>query len=373
MSSSGTPFRGLGVILLVTAVLLSACGGAATPTPAEAPEATTASAEPLIVAFAHVGPVSDEGWTWSHDQGRLAVEAAFPNVETMTIESMPFSEDATRALEGLVAAGANMVFVTSGYADYLYEVARAHPDVAFFECGAPGPEDLTNLVGYAIDSHNVAYLLGMTAGLLTESNKLGYVGAYPGIYGDVNAFELGALSVNPEAISEVVFVNSWFDPAAESQAANALIDDGVDVLYGIMDDPTYLTVAEERGVWAVMWNTDMRRYGPNAYVSSVLLNWNDFYVSEVQAYLDGAWTGGRFVSLPLGEGVDRDAWGQNVPADVQTQVEAVREQILGGWSPFVGPISDAGGTVRVESGVAMAWSDIVLAWDWPIEGIQVRE
>jgi basic membrane protein A len=373
MSESRSPFHLLGVVLLTAAVLLSACGGAATPAATEAPIATEVAAEPLIVAFAHVGPVSDEGWTWSHDQGRLAVEAAFPNVQTMTIESMPFSEDATRALEGLVAAGAKMVFVTSGYADYLYEVARAHPDVAFFECGAPGPEDLTNLVGYAIDSHNVAYLLGMAAGLLTESNKLGYVGAYPGTYGDVNAFELGARSVNPEAISEVVFVNSWFDPAAESQAANALIDDGVDVLYGIMDDPTYLTVAEERGVWAIMWNTDMRRYGPNAYVSSVLLNWNDFYVSEVRAFLDGTWTGGRYVSLPLGHGVDRDAWGQNVPTDVQTQVDAVREQILGGWSPFVGPISDASGTVRVESGVAMAWADIVLAWDWPIEGVQVRQ
>jgi len=372
MSRSDTPFRRLGVVLLVAAVLLTACGGAATPAPTEAPVATEAVAEPLIVAFAHVGPVSDEGWTWSHDQGRLAVEAAFPNVQTMTIESMPFSDDATRALEGLVAAGAKMVFVTSGYADYLYQVAEAHPDVAFFECGAPGP-DLSNLVGYAIDSHNVAYLLGVAAGLLTESNKLGYVGAYPGMYGDVNAFELGALSVNPDAITEVVFVNSWFDPAAESQAANALIDDGVDVLYGIMDDPTYLTVAEERGVWAVMWNTDMRRFGPNAYVSSVLLNWDDFYVSEVQAYLDGAWTGGRFVTLPLGGGVDRDAWGENVPTEIQTQVDAVREQILGGWTPFVGPIRDASGTVRVESGVTAGWADVMLAWDWPIEGIQVRE
>ncbi len=372
MSRSVTPFHRLGIVLLVAAVLLTACGGAATPAPTEAPVATEAVAEPLIVAFAHVGPISDEGWTWSHDQGRLAVEAAFPNVETMTIESMPFSEDATRALEGLVAAGAKMVFVTSGYADYLYQVAEAHPDVAFFECGAPGP-DLPNLVGYAIDSHNVAYLLGVAAGLLTESNKLGYVGAYPGMYGDVNAFELGALSVNPEAIAEVVFVNSWFDPAAESQAANALIDDGVDVLYGIMDDPTYLSVAEERGVWAAMWNTDMRRFGPNAYVSSVLLNWDDFYVSEVQAYLDGTWTGGRFVTLPLGDGVDRDAWGQNVPTDIQTQVDAVREQILGGWTPFVGPIRDASGTVRVESGVTAGWADVMLAWDWPIEGIQVRE
>jgi len=359
-------------IFLLFAVLLSACAKTETPPPTEAMETTSESNEPLIVAFAHVGPVSDEGWTWSHDQGRIAVEQAFPNVETITIESMPFSEDASRALEGLVAAGAKVVFVTSGYADYLYEVARAHPDVAFFESGAPGP-DLPNLVGYAIDSHNVAYLIGAAAGLLTESNKLGYIGAYPGIYGDVNAFELGALSVNPEAITEVVFVNSWFDPAAESQAANALIDDGVDFLYGIMDDPTYLSVAEERGVWAAMWNTDMRRFGPNAYVSSVLLNWDDFYVNEVQAIIDGTWTGNRYVSLPLGEGVDRDAWGQNVPAEVQTQVDAIREEILGGWNPFVGPIKDSSGTLRVEDGVQMEWADIVLAWDWPMEGIQVKE
>ncbi|MCJ7569676.1 MAG: BMP family ABC transporter substrate-binding protein [Anaerolineales bacterium] len=372
MSKSAYRFKYLCPVILIAVLLLSACAKAEPPAPTEAQESSASTTEPLIVAFAHVGPVSDEGWTYSHDQGRIAVEEAFPNVETITIESMPFSEDATRALEGLVAAGAKIVFVTSGYADYIYEAAKAHPEVAFFECGAPGP-DLANLVGYAIDAHNVTYLLGVAAGLMTESNKLGYIGAYPGAYGDVNAFELGALSVNPDATTAVVFINSWFDPAAVDQAANALIDDGADFLYGITADPTYLSVAEELGVWAATWNTDMRRFGPNAYVSSVLLNWNDFYVNEVQAFIDGTWTGNRYVSLPLGGGVDRDAWGQNVPENVQTQVDAVREEILGGWSPFVGPIKDSSGTLRVEVGVPMEWADIVLAWDWPMEGIRVKE
>jgi basic membrane lipoprotein Med (substrate-binding protein (PBP1-ABC) superfamily) len=282
---------------------------------------------------------------------------------------MPYSEDATRTLEQFVADGAKMIFVTSGYADYLYKVVEAHPDVAFLECGSGGP-GYPNLVQYAIDNYYPAYLIGMAAGLLTKTDKLGYIGAYPGYYTDINAFVLGAQSVNPDVTMTPVYVNSWFDPSAESQAANALIDSKVDVLYGIMDDPAYLQTAEERGVWAAMWNTDMRKYGPNAYISSVLLNWDDFYINEVRDYLNGTWKGGRIVYLPLGKGVDRDAWGENVPQEVQQQVDAVREKMINeGFNPFVGPIKDATGTVRVPAGQTMTDDEIRFTWDWAVDGV----
>jgi basic membrane protein A len=176
--------------------------------------------------------------------------------------------------------------------------------------------------------------------------------------------------VNPDATMIPVYVNSWFDPSAETQAANALIDSQVDVLYGIMDDPAYLKVAEERGVWAAMWNTDVRKYGPHAYISSVLLDWNDFYVNEVRDYLNGTWQGGRIVYLPLGQGVDRDAWGENVPMDVQQQVDAVRTRMMNeGYNPFVGPIKDATGEVRVAAGETMTDDYIRFSWDWAVEGV----
>jgi basic membrane protein A len=353
-------------IIIILSIILSGCQSAAQ----TSPESTTATTQQTLkIAFAHTGPITDEGWTWSHDQGRLAVEAAFPNVETVYVESMPYSEDATRILEQFVSDGAKMVFVTSGYADYLYKVVEAHPDVAFLECGSGGP-GYPNLVQYAIDNYYPAYLIGMAAGLLTKTNKLGYVGAYPGYYTDINAFTLGAQSVNPDATMIPVYVNSWFDPSAETQAANALIDSQVDVLYGIMDDPAYLKVAEERGVWAAMWNTDVRKYGPHAYISSVLLNWNDFYVNEVRDYLNGTWQGGRIVYLPLGQGVDRDAWGENVPMDVQQQVDAVRMKMIDeGYNPFIGPIKDASGEVRVAAGETMTDDYIRFSWDWAVEGV----
>jgi basic membrane lipoprotein Med (substrate-binding protein (PBP1-ABC) superfamily) len=349
-------------LLIVISLLLGGCQPAAQPTAAP-------TQQTIKVAFAHTGPITDEGWTWSHDQARKALEAALPNIKTVYVESMPYSEDATRTLEQFVADGAKMVFVTSGYADYLYKVVEAHPDVAFLECGSGGP-GYPNLVQYAIDYYYPAYLMGMAAGLLTKTNKLGYVGSFPGSYTDINAFTLGAQSVNPQVTMMPVYVNSWFDPSAETQAANALIDSKVDVLYGIMDDPAYLKAAEERGVWAAMWNTDMRKYGPKAYISSVLLNWNDFYIKEVQAYLNGTWKGGRIVYLPLGQGVDRDAWGENVPKDVQQRVDAVREKMLKeSYNPFVGPIYDVEGVVRVPAGQTMSADDIRFKWDWAVQGV----
>lgn len=350
------------LLMITISLIISGCQ--------PAPQATAApSQQTLKIAFAYTGPITDEGWTWSHEQARLAVEAAFPNVKTVYVENMPYTEDATRILEQFVNDGAKMVFVTSGYADYLYKVVEAHPDVAFFEAGSGGP-GYSNLVQYAIDYYYPAYLMGMAAGLITKTNKLGYVGGFPGSYTDINAFTLGAQSVNPNVTMSPVYVNSWFDPSAETQAANALIDAQVDVLYGIMDDPAYLKVAEERGVWAAMWNTDMRKYGPHAYISSVLLNWNDFYIKEIQDYMNGTWKGDRIVYLPLGQGVDRDAWGENVPLDIQQKVDAVRlKMIKENYNPFVGPITDAKGVIRIPAGQTMSIDDIRFNWDWAVQGV----
>lgn len=362
------------ILVVLVATVLGACAPAApaeeTAPPAE--EETTAPAEETVkIAFAHVGPISDEGWTWSHDQGMKAVEEAFPNVETAYVESMPFSDEASRTLEQFVADGAKMIFITSEYADFVYKVADAHPDVVFLETNGHRPTD--NLVAYYVEHEDPSYLIGMAAGLLTKSNKLGYVGSfpYPSVYTSVNAFHLGARSVNPDVTTNVVLINSWFDPSAARQAAEALVDGGADFLFGIMDEAAYLEVAEERGVWAAMWNTDIRRFGPNAYVSSILLDWGPFYVSEVEAYLNGTWEGNRMVLLPLGGGVDRDEWGQNVPQEVRDQVDVVRERrmINEDYNPFVGPIYDAEGNLRVPEGEELTDEFLYKDWDWAVEGV----
>jgi basic membrane lipoprotein Med (substrate-binding protein (PBP1-ABC) superfamily) len=337
---------------------------------APAPLGTPIDPKDLIIAFGHVGPISDEGWTWSHHRGREAIAKAYPQAKILEVENIPFSSQASRIFTQFVQEGANLVFITSGYGDFLYDVAKKNPDVAFMECGRQPKQP--NVVGFYIQHWQPSYLLGMASAMLSKSNKLGYIASFPvaAVLANVNSFQLGARSVNPQIQTQVVSINSWFDPQAATQAANALIDAGCDVLYGIMDEPAYLQVAEKRGKWAVLWNTDIRRFGPNAYVSSLMLDWDAFYLAQVKARLEGAWKGDRTAELlPLGKGTDRDSWGQNVPKDVAAKVDEVRERMLKGYSPFVGPIADAKGEVRIPAGTEMDTNTLYVNWRWPMQGI----
>ena len=323
--------------------------------------------EKAVIAFGHTGPVTDEGWTWSHDQGMKAVQAAFPKLKTVFVESIPYSADATRTFRQFVSQGANMVFATSNYGDFLYDVAKKSPDVAFYECD--GRKPLDNLSNYYLAHWYPTYVTGVAAGLMSKSGKLGYVGSFPvpSVFSGTNAFLMGARSVNPNATMQVITINSWFDPQAATQAGSALLDNGCDLLFGIMDEAGYLQVAEQRGVWAAMWNTDIRRYGPNSYVSSVIIDFKKFYVDQVGKRLAGTWSPSETL-LQMGSGVDRDVWGAKVPADVAKAADDVRDKIVGGWSPFVGEIKDATGTVRVAKDQKM--TDLELYnWDWSVEGV----
>jgi basic membrane lipoprotein Med (substrate-binding protein (PBP1-ABC) superfamily) len=323
--------------------------------------------ESALIAFGHVGPVADEAWTWSHDQGMKAVQAAFPRLKTVMVESVPFSADASRIFRRFVSQGASMVFATSNYGDFLYDVARRAPDVAFFECDGRNP--LANVGTYYVAHWYPSYVAGVAAGMMSRSGKLGYIASFPvpSVYSGANAFLMGARTVNPAATIQVIAINKWFDPQASTQAASALIDNGADLLFGIMDEAGYLQVAEKRGVKAVMWGTDLRRYGPKAYVTSVVIDFRKFYVDQVRLRLAGHWTPPT-VLLPLGAGVDVDAWGASVPQDVRQRGDAARSKLLSGWSPFVGPLKDNKGATRVAAGKTMSESELY-NWDWPIEGV----
>jgi basic membrane protein A and related proteins len=377
------------VSLSVLLATLVACTQPAAPAPAPAqPTAAPAKAEPaaaptaaqpagekkpLSIGFGYVGPVSDGGWTMTHDEARKAIEAAFPGqVKTAYVENMPYSEEASRAIEQFIADGAKMIIINSEYADFVSNVAEKHPDVIFIECD--GHKVLQNQSWYYINHWDPTYLIGMAAGLMTKSNKLGYIGSFPvaSIYSSANAFQLGAQSVNPNVKTKVVLINSWFDPAKASQAANALIDDGADFIMDMMDETAALQVEEKRGVWGATWNTDQRAAAPTKYVSSVALNWKDFYISQVKSVLDGTWNNAP-VLLPMGKGVDRDAWGPNVPQDVQKKVDAVREKMMKeGFAPFKGPIKDTTGKVRVPEGTTMT-ADELYNWEWAVEGVSGLE
>lgn len=324
--------------------------------------------EDLIVGFGHVGPVTDEGWTWSHHQGVLAIQKAYPKIpKILEVENVPYSADATRTYRQMVSEGAKMIFDTSSTGDFLHEVVKRAPDVAFNECD--GRTLLDNLSWYYVAHWYPTYVIGVAAGHLSKTGKLGYVASFPvsSVFSSTNAFLMGARTVNPNATLQTVVINSWFDPQAATQAGTALIDNGCDFLFGIMDEAGYLQVAEKRGVWAAMWNTDIRRYGPNSYVSSVVLDWEPFYVDTVKKRIEGSWTSGGTL-LPMGGGIDRDAWGEKVPADVAKAADDVRDKILGGWSPFTGELKDKDGKVRLEAGKTMTDMELY-NWDWSVEGV----
>ena len=320
------------------------------------------------IAFGHIGPISDGGWTFTHHRALLAVKAAYPAAKYLEVESIPVSADATRTFRQFVENGANIVFVTSEYGDLLGSVAEDATDVAFLECD--GHNVSANLSSYYIQHWMVSYILGVAAGQLSHG-RLGFVGSLPvpSVYGCTNAFLLGARSVNPKATIQVILINSWFDPQAASQAASALIQNGVDLIYSNLDDTSVLAVAEKAGIRAVTWNTDMRASGPNAYVSSAVLDWNAFCIGQVGRRLAGQWSGGAATLLPLGGGVDRGAWGARVPAEVGAKADAVRQRILHeGYNPFSGEIRDSAGTVRVKAGETMTEAALD-GWFWPVEGV----
>jgi basic membrane lipoprotein Med (substrate-binding protein (PBP1-ABC) superfamily) len=324
-----------------------------------------------LIGFAFVGSVADQGYTGSHNQARLFVEEQLGDkVKTVMVDSIPYSDETSRTLEQFVADGAKMIITNSQLGDFISKVSDRYTEVAFLE--GNGPQQQTdNKSSFYVNHWDPSYLIGMMAGLLSKTGKLGFVASFPidSVYSGVNSFILGARSVNPNATCTVVTINSWFDPSKATQAAEALVSDGCDFLFGIMAEASYLQVAEKEGIWAAMWSTDVRRFGPNAYVSSVMLDWKKLYLDEVKKVLDGTWKGNRLVLLPMGEGVDRDSWGKNVPEQLQWMVDAVRDHMIGGWSPFVGPIKDKDGKVKIPAGEKLTEKYMYDSWLWSVEGV----
>jgi basic membrane lipoprotein Med (substrate-binding protein (PBP1-ABC) superfamily) len=351
--------------------MLALAGGAAATSlvsPAFAAGLPPVKEENAVIAFGHEGPISDEGWTYTHHLGLEAIQKAFPKAKYIEVQNIPYSADATRTFRQMVSQKANLVVISGEFGDLLSDVANKAPNTAWMECN--GHSVAANRDWYYVKHWYPTYVTGVAAALMSKTGKLGYVGSLPvpSVYGGVNAFIMGARSVNPKATMQVILINSWFDPQAAAQAGTALIDNGCDCLFGIMDEAAYLQVAEKRGAYAVMWNTDVRRYGPKAYISSIVVDWRDYYVSQAQAVLNGTWKGNEYTMLDLGAAVDRDAWGASVPEPIRKQADEIRTKMLNGYNPFVGEIKDIDGKVRVPKGKTMTELELY-NWNWPVEGV----
>ena len=332
----------------VAAAALAGCGKKEEPAPAPAPAPAAAAPapakpEPLKVAFAYVGPVGDGGWTFAHDNGRKEMEKALGDkVVTSFVESVPESADAERVFRDLAGQGNKLIFGTTfGYMESMLKVAADHKDVKFEH--ATGYKTAENLRTYDSRTYEGAYMAGVIAGAMTKSNTLGVVGSVPipEVIRNINSFTMGAQSVNPKVKTKVVWVNEWFSPPKETEAATALINGGADVLFQNTDSPAVLKTAQDKGKRAFGWDSDMTAYGPKAHLASAVINWGPYYTKAVTEAIEGKWTTGASWWGVKEGAIDIVSIADDVPADIKTKVADVKKGLAdGSFSIWKGPLVD---------------------------------
>jgi len=331
------------------AAALSGCGKTEAPAPAPAapaPEpaaAAPAAPAPLKVAFAYVGPVGDGGWSFAHDNGRKALEKEYGDkIVTSFVESVPESADAERVLRDMASQGNKMVFGTTfGYMEPMLKVAADFPDVKFEH--ATGFKNAANMRTYDSRTYEGAYMAGVIAGAMTKTNVLGVVGSVPipEVIRNIDSFTLGAQSVNPKITTKVVWVNEWFSPPKETEAATALINGGADVLFQNTDSPAVLKTAQEKGKRAFGWDSDMTAYGPKAHLASSVINWGPYYIKAVKDQMDGTWSNaGSWWGVKEGT-IDIVSIADDVPAEIKAKVEEIKAGLKAGtYNIWKGPLVD---------------------------------
>jgi basic membrane protein A and related proteins len=350
---------------VVTSALLAGCGKKEEPAPAPAPAPAAAPApapapEPLKLGFIYVGPVGDAGWTFAHDNARKAVEAKFGDkIKTSFVEKVPEGPDAERVIRDLVAQGNKVIFATSfGYGDAMEKVAKDFPDVKFEH--ATGFKTADNLRVYEGRFYEDAYLAGVIAGKMTKTNVIGFVGSFPipEVLRNINAYSLGAQSVNPKVKTKVVWVSSWFDPPKETEAAQSLINQKADVLLQNTDSTAVLQTAEKAGKFAFGWDSDMSAFAPKAHLASAVLNWSVYYEKAIQEVLDGSWKTGA-AKWGTKEGMnDLVSINDVVPAEVKAKVDEVKAGLKdGSFAIFKGPLKD-------NTGKEVLAKDVVADDEW---------
>lgn len=344
------------------------CGVVLMPTAAMA--AAAPAAAPLNVGFVYISPIGDAGWTTQHDQARKEMEKALGSkITTKYVENVPESADAERVIRDLAQTGSKLVITTSfGYMNPTLKVAKQFPNVKFIHL--TGYKTAVNVANTNARFYEGRYLAGVLAAKMSKTHVAGYVAAFPipEVLQGVNAFTRGMRSVDPKAEVKVVWVNSWFDPGKERDAAITLIGQGADVITHHTDSTAVVQAAEEKGKYAIAYHSDMKKYGPKAQLAAVTHHWGAYYTKQAQAVIDGTWkTSSTWGGIKDGM-VKLEGINNSVPADVKQFVAArEKELVAGSLNPFTGPIKDNDGKVRLEKGVL---DDAALSkMDYFVEGV----
>jgi simple sugar transport system substrate-binding protein len=331
--------------------------------------ATAQAQEKLKACWVYVGPIGDFGYSYQHDQGRLAVEKQFGDkVETAYLENVAEGPDAERAFERLARQGCKIIFGTSfGFMDAEVKVAAKFPDIKFEH--ATGYKMGDNLGIYNARFYEGRYVIGQIAAKQSKAGVAGYIVSFPipEVVMGINAFMLGAQSVNPDFKVKIVWVNSWFDPGKEADAAKALFDQGADIIVQHTDSTAPLQVAQERGLHGFGQASDMITFAPKSQYTAIVDDWGPYYVERIGEVLAGTWKPeDRWEGIK--EGAVHMAPYTNLPDDVAAAAKETEAKIAGGWNPFTGPVAKQDGSEWLKDG-EVADDKTLLGMNFYIKGV----
>jgi basic membrane protein A and related proteins len=332
---------------------------------------STLAEEPVKVGFIYVGSIGDHGWSYEHDQARQEMEKYFDGkVKTTYVENVAEGADAERVITQLAKAGNEIIFTTSfGFMNPTLKVAKRFPKVVFEH--ATGFKRSKNMGTYALRTYEGRYVSGVAAGLTTKTNTIGYIASFPipEVIRDINAAYLGAKSVNPNVKMKIVWVNTWYDPGKETDAANALMDQGVDVLLQHTDSPAPVIAAEKRGIYAIGQASDMSHFAPKAHLFSVRDHWAPFYIKTVQSVMDGTWKSTDYWNGFKDDVLQIVSVNPALPETIKKAITEAHDKIKSGEIiPFAGPLKDNQGNEKVAAG-AQATDQELMGINWYVEGI----
>jgi simple sugar transport system substrate-binding protein len=325
------------------------------------------------VGFVYVGPTGDHGWTYRHDIGRQDVEAHFGDqVETVFVESVPEGPAAEQVMRSMISDGADIIFTTSfGYMEATAKIAKEYPDVKFEH--ATGYKQSDNMSSYGLRLYQARHVQGVIAGLMTKTNKICYIGAYPipEVIREINTFYLGAKSMNPDVDMDVIWVHTWYDPGKESNAAKVLMAEDCDMVAQHTDSPAPMQAAEAKGRNGFGQASDQIKFAPKAQLTATIDNWSPYYIRKVQAVIDGNWKSEDYFGSMADGGVLMAPF-TNMSNGVRAIAQKVKDAISNGEHfAFTGPLYDQAGELRLAEGVIA--TDLELnTMDYYVQGITAK-